>query len=128
MTKGNKKCAGVRFIPGACGTYHGLIKKNIVLFFLILLHLPVFGQPNDIPNRQPEIEKLTEEIYSATEFQRIVDSLQLSVDELSCYPVISPVKQPMISSGFGMRIHPIYKVRKFHTGIDFSEKDRKSVV
>lgn len=49
----------------------------------------------------------------------MADSLQLSVDELFDYPVISPVKQPVISSGFGMRWHPVYRVRKFHTGIDF---------
>ncbi len=56
--------------------------KNIVLFFAVLLYLPVFGQPNDTPNRKPEIEILTETVYSATEFQRIADSLQMSVNEL----------------------------------------------
>ncbi len=95
-----------------------LIMKNIVLFFAVLLCSPVFGQPNDIPNRKPEIEILTEAVYSATEFQRIADSLQMSVTELSCYPVISPIRNATISSGFGMRKHPVYKVRKFHTGID----------
>jgi murein DD-endopeptidase MepM/ murein hydrolase activator NlpD len=92
--------------------------KYIVLFFSVLLHLPVFGQPNDIPNRKTAIEKLTEGVYSATEFQRIADSMQLPVDELFCYPVISPIRNAVISSGFGMRKHPVYKVRKFHTGID----------
>jgi len=52
------------------------------------------------------------------EFRQVADSLQLSVSELSDYPVISPVKRPVVSSGFGMRLHPIYRVRKFHTGID----------
>jgi murein DD-endopeptidase MepM/ murein hydrolase activator NlpD len=42
----------------------------------------------------------------------------MSVSELSDYPVIFPIKKPIISSGFGMRKHPVYKVRKFHTGID----------
>ena len=92
-----------------------------MLFFSVLLHLPVSAQPDDIPNRKSEIEILTEGVYSVTEFQRIADSLQLSVDELSCYPVISPIRNPVISSGFGMRRHPIYKRIKFHTGIDFAE-------
>jgi len=95
--------------------------KYIMLFFSVLLHLPVSAQPDDIPNRKSEIEILTEGVYSVTEFQRIADSLQLSVDELSCYPVISPIRNPVISSGFGMRRHPIYKRIKFHTGIDFAE-------
>jgi murein DD-endopeptidase MepM/ murein hydrolase activator NlpD len=60
-----------------------------------------------------------EKIYSVKEFQRIADSMQLSVGELSDYPVISPVKKPVVSSGFGMRKHPVDKVRRFHTGIDF---------
>ena len=95
--------------------------KYIVLFFSVLLYLPVFGQPNGIPNRKQEVEILTETVYSATEFRRIADSLRMSVNGLSDYPVISPVKQPVVSSGFGMRRHPIYKVRKFHTGIDFAK-------
>jgi murein DD-endopeptidase MepM/ murein hydrolase activator NlpD len=59
-----------------------------------------------------------EAVYSATEFQRIADSLQMPVNELACYPVISPIRKPVISSGFGMRRHPVYKVQKFHKGID----------
>jgi murein DD-endopeptidase MepM/ murein hydrolase activator NlpD len=88
-----------------------------MIFFIALLHLPVWGQPD----RKPEIEKLTKKIYSAKDFRRVADSWQLSVNELSRYPVISPVRNPTISSGFGMRRHPIYKTRKFHTGIDFAE-------
>lgn len=97
-------------------TYKSLVMKYVILLFVALLHLPVSvrGQPN----RETEIEKLTANIYSATEFQRIADSMQLSISELSCYPVISPIRNPTISSGFGMRRHPVYKVRKFHTGID----------
>jgi murein DD-endopeptidase MepM/ murein hydrolase activator NlpD len=85
--------------------------RNIALFFVTLLYFPALVG-------QPKIEQLTETVYSVKEFQRIADSLQLSVNELSCYPVISPIRNPVISSGFGIRRHPIYKVRKFHTGID----------
>lgn len=97
--------------------------KYIALLFAILLHLsaPVFGQPVDFQNRKQEIEKLTENVYSVAEFQRIADSLQMTVNELSLYPVLYPVKNPCISSGFGWRKHPIYKRQKFHTGIDFAQ-------
>ena len=97
---------------------HRLIMKNIMLFFSVLLYSPVFGQPVDSINREVESGKLTETVYSVTEFQRIADSFQMSVPELSCYPVISPIRNATISSGFGMRRHPVYKVRKFHAGID----------
>lgn len=97
--------------------------KNIITLFIVLLYLPASGQANDYDSlRMSEIEKHTQPIYSVKEFQRISDSLQMSIDELSDYPVIFPLKKPCrISSGFGMRVHPVYRVRKFHTGIDIAE-------
>lgn len=82
------------------------------------MSLSAWGQPADFLNRKQKIEKCTGQIYSIKEFWRIADSMQMSVSELSDYPVIFPIKKPVISSGFGMRKHPVYKVRKFHTGID----------
>lgn len=62
-----------------------------------------------------------EQIYSVSEFQQISDSLEMSISELCDYPVIFPIKKPeRISSDFGMRYHPIYRVWRFHTGIDIS--------
>jgi murein DD-endopeptidase MepM/ murein hydrolase activator NlpD len=89
--------------------------KYTLTLFIALLYLPASGQLTP----KAEIERFTEKVYSAGEFRRIADSLQMSVGELCDYPVIFPVRKPdRISSGFGMRRHPIYKVRKFHTGID----------
>jgi murein DD-endopeptidase MepM/ murein hydrolase activator NlpD len=98
--------------------------KYILLFFISLLYLPASGQAN----KKSEIEKYTKHIYSAKKFRQIADSLQLSIDELSDYPVIFPVRKPQrISSGFGMRLHPIYRRRKFHTGIDVPKVKGTSV-
>jgi len=41
---------------------------------------------------------------------------------LAGIPAISPVKNPVIVSGFGMRYHPVYKILKMHTGIDIIGK------
>lgn len=92
--------------------------KYIITFFIALMSLSAWGQPADFLNRKQKIEKCTGQIYSIKEFWRIADSMQMSVSELSDYPVIFPIKKPVISSGFRMRKHPVYKVRKFHTGID----------
>lgn len=93
--------------------------RYIILLFITLLHLTVSPQPSDFPNRKSEIETFTKKIYSIKSFLLIADSLNMSVEELSDYPVIFPIKKPKrISSGFGMRKHPITKRRQFHTGID----------
>lgn len=93
--------------------------KYLIMFLTVLLHLPASGQPFDSLNRKTEIEECTKPVYSINEFCRIADSLQMSIDELCDYPVIFPVKEPRrISSSFGMRYHPVYRIRKFHTGID----------
>ncbi|MDR0686082.1 MAG: M23 family metallopeptidase [Dysgonamonadaceae bacterium] len=94
------------------------MKYIILSFLLALAQLPVWGQTCGSGDRKSEIEKLTVNAYSVQEFCQIADSLQMSISELSNYPVIFPVKEPVISSGYGMRKHPVYKVRKFHAGID----------
>lgn len=95
--------------------------KNITLFFVVLFCFPALavGQTSDSSDRKSEIERLTENIYSVTEFRRIADSLQMTIDELCDFPIIFPIKRAeRISSGFGWRKHPTRKVRQFHTGID----------
>lgn len=93
--------------------------KYIAILLIALLHLSVSAQEINSSNRKSQIEQCTKPIYSITEFWQIADSLQMTIDELSDYPVIFPIKKVQhISSGFGMRKHPYYKRRKFHTGID----------
>lgn len=101
-----------------------MIMKYKILLFAVCLYLPmlVVGQPTETTDRKLEIEKYTEYVYSIKDFQRIADLLQLSIYELSDYPVIFPIKKSQrISSGFGMRRHPITKRRQFHTGIDIPQ-------
>jgi murein DD-endopeptidase MepM/ murein hydrolase activator NlpD len=42
---------------------------------------------------------------------------------LACFPAIMPIANNDLTrtaSGFGMRIHPYYKISKFHYGMDFT--------
>ena len=96
--------------------------KYIAILLIALLHLSVSAQEINSSNRKSQIEQCTKPIYSITEFWQIADSLQMTIDELSDYPVIFPIKKVQhISSGFGMRKHPCYKKRRFHTGIDIPQ-------
>lgn len=96
--------------------------KYITILLIALFHLPAWGQQSNSSNRKSQIEHCTKPIYSITVFWQIADSLQMTIDELSDYPVIFPIKNPLrISSGFGMRKHPCYKRWRFHTGIDIPQ-------
>lgn len=95
--------------------------RLIILIIAVSLNLPASGQPNGFTNRKSEIETYTEKVYSAKEFQRVADLLQMSISELSDYPVIFPIKKSLISSGFGMRKHPVHRMQQFHTGIDIAK-------
>lgn len=56
-------------------------------------------------------------------FNEILNFARLKEKMLSAIPAIQPISNKQLrqlASGFGFRIHPIYKVKKFHTGIDFS--------
>lgn len=99
------------------GIRYLLIMKRILALAAVLSCLPVWGQPGGLP----ETGRLMGNVYHAAEFRRIADSMRMAVGELSGYPVIFPVKQSVVSSPFGMRLHPIYRVRKFHTGIDIAK-------
>ncbi len=78
-----------------------------------------------ILNTLNKIDQLKRQMYIQTksydEILSLADNQHLM---LSSIPAITPVptSQSRLSSGFGMRLHPIYKVRKLHTGIDFGAR------
>jgi len=56
-------------------------------------------------------------------FDEIVDLARNNEERLLSMPAIQPVLNKdlkQVASGYGMRIDPIYKVPKFHTGMDFT--------
>lgn len=52
---------------------------------------------------------------------------KMYITKLSRYPVISPIRNPTISSSYGICRHHVYKARKFHVGIDFAKAKETSV-
>jgi len=70
------------------------------------------------------VDNLRRKIYIESKSQDDVVALAESKEKLfAAIPAIQPVANKQLialASGFGLRIHPIYKVKKMHTGIDFA--------
>jgi murein DD-endopeptidase MepM/ murein hydrolase activator NlpD len=103
----NVREAGV----GGVDRYEDIKKKNIVHEnFLLKLH--------------ERVDKLKRKVYIESKSQDEVIAIAENKEKLfAAIPAIQPVANKeliALASGFGMRIHPVYKVRKMHTGVDFA--------
>ena len=71
-----------------------------------------------------KIDKIKRKLYIESKSQDEVVQMAEKKEKLyAAIPAIQPVSNKQlqaIASGFGLRIHPIYKVRKMHSGIDFA--------
>ena len=79
-----------------------------------------------IINTTRKIDQLTKQLYlQSKSFDEIINLAKNKSEMLASIPAIQPVSNKNLSrmaSGYGYRIHPIYKTRKLHTGMDFSTK------
>jgi len=70
------------------------------------------------------VDNLRRKIYIESKSQDdVVDLAERKEMLFAAIPAIQPVANKQLialASGFGLRIHPIYKVKKMHTGIDFA--------
>jgi murein DD-endopeptidase MepM/ murein hydrolase activator NlpD len=71
-----------------------------------------------------KVDKLRRKLYIESMSQDELVQLTLNKESLyAAIPAIQPVSNKQliaIASGFGLRIHPVYKVIRMHTGIDFA--------
>jgi murein DD-endopeptidase MepM/ murein hydrolase activator NlpD len=70
------------------------------------------------------LDELTKQlVVQSRSFDEVIALAENKEEMLASIPAIQPVaneKLKRVASGFNYRIHPIYKVRHFHTGIDFT--------
>lgn len=71
-----------------------------------------------------KVDKVRRKLYIESKSQDEVVQLAEKKEKLyASIPAIQPIANKQLialASGFGLRIHPIYKVKKMHTGIDFA--------
>ncbi|RPG58463.1 MAG: M23 family metallopeptidase [Flavobacteriales bacterium TMED191] len=70
------------------------------------------------------IDKLKKQIFiQSKSFDEVIDLAKNKAKMLASIPAIQPVSNENLkrmASGYGLRIDPIYKTKKFHYGMDFS--------
>ena len=70
------------------------------------------------------LDKIRKKVYvQSKSFDDLIELSKNKEDMLRSVPAIIPISNKdltRIASGFGLRIHPIYKIIKFHNGMDFT--------
>lgn len=83
-----------------------------------------FRNSNLIMESAKVLDQITKQLYiQSKSFDEVLDMAVRKEEMLASIPAIQPVANKELkrmASGYGMRMHPIYKRRKMHTGMDFS--------
>jgi hypothetical protein len=78
----------------------------------------------EIIETQKRINRLQRALVAQSKsFEEVYELAKSKDTMLMCIPAIQPVSNKdlkRIASGFGYRIHPIYKIARMHTGLDFA--------
>jgi len=71
-----------------------------------------------------EIDRIKRQLYiQSKSYDQISELVENKEEYNACRPAIQPISNKdltRMASGYGMRIHPIYKTRKMHYGMDFT--------
>lgn len=70
------------------------------------------------------LDKIRKRVYMQSKsFDELIHLAKRKEDMLKSIPAIMPISNDDLTrtaSGYGLRIHPIYKITKFHSGMDFT--------
>lgn len=87
-------------------------------------HLNGYTNSEIVINTREKIDKLSKQLYiQSKSFDEVIDMARKKEEMLASIPSIMPVSNKdlkRMSSGFGMRLHPILKILKRHEGQDFT--------
>ncbi|WP_456406299.1 M23 family metallopeptidase [Caldithrix abyssi] len=75
----------------------------------------------DLSSTLKKINELEREVKLEMEsYQSLLSTFHKKQDSVRYLPALRPVIHGVISSGFGRRYHPVFKVIRFHEGVDIS--------
>ncbi len=87
-------------------------------------HLEDMDNADLVVNTARRLDVVMKQLYvQSTSFDEVISLAKRKEEMLRCTPAIMPISNTDLkrtASGWGYRIHPIYKVKKFHEGMDFS--------
>lgn len=83
-----------------------------------------YNNSNLVIETTNRLDKIRKRIYVQTKsFDDLINLAKNKEDMLRSVPAILPISNKDLTrtaSGYGLRIHPIYKIIKFHAGMDFT--------
>jgi murein DD-endopeptidase MepM/ murein hydrolase activator NlpD len=92
--------------------------------FSVLFHYLEMNNNELVENTASELNEIHQKVnVEAKEYRRLMSFSGRKADLLTSLPAIQPIRNQDLTrtaSGYGFRIHPIYKIKKMHPGIDFT--------
>ncbi|MCB0480741.1 MAG: M23 family metallopeptidase [Flavobacteriales bacterium] len=87
-------------------------------------NLEGFQNSEVVVNTHRNLDQITKQLYiQSKSFDEVFEMARKKEDLLASIPSIIPISNDdlkRVSSGFGMRMHPVLKIPKFHEGQDFT--------
>lgn len=87
-------------------------------------HLEKLSHSELIISTAKQIDQISKQIYiQSKSFDEVINMAEEKSNMIASIPSIQPVSNKdlkRVVSGYGMRTHPIYKIKKFHEGMDFT--------
>lgn len=89
-------------------------------------HLTNLSNSELIVATTQKMDILRKQLYvQSNSLEELINIGKTQEERLKCIPAIQPISNKDLTrtaSGYGMRIDPIYRTRRFHSGMDFSAK------
>jgi murein DD-endopeptidase MepM/ murein hydrolase activator NlpD len=83
-----------------------------------------YNNSNLVIETATRLDKIRKKVYvQSKSFDNLINLAEHKEDMLKAVPAIIPISNKDLTrtaSGYGWRIHPIYKISKFHYGMDFT--------